>query len=141
MGRTNPTYRDAVSSLESKWGPMRRALRREYQADFDRLFERARGFADAAGHANATDPERALVLSVLLAHEVELRQVRGRLEETETKLEDAEERLAETEMRLEKTEARLERVETRFERTEEKLMETEPRLETTETEFEEEGSP
>lgn len=129
MGRTNPTYRDAVAGLESEWGPMRRALRREYQGDFDRLFERARGFADAAGHANATDPERALLLSVLLAHEVELRQVSSRLEETETKLEDAEDRLAETETRLEKTVARLERVETRPERTETSLEETETSLE------------
>ncbi|AHF98657.1 hypothetical protein HALLA_07130 [Halostagnicola larsenii XH-48] len=120
MGRTNPTYRDAAASLESEWRPMRRALRREYQDDFDRLFERARGFADAAGHANATDPERALLLSVLLAHEVELRQVRGRLEEAERRLEDAE--------------GRLERVETGLERTE-------TSLETTETEFEGEESP
>lgn len=127
MGRTNPTYRDAISSLESEWGAMRRALRREYQADFDRLFERARGFADAAGHANATDPERALVLSVLLAHEVELREVRGRLETAETELEGAEGRLAEMEVRLEKTEARLERVETRLERTETGFEETETR--------------
>ena len=94
MGRTNPTYRDAIASLESDWGPMRRALRREYQGDFDRLFDRARNFADAAGHANAPDPERALLLSLLLAHEVEHRRGRDRFAETET-------RLAETETRLE----------------------------------------
>ncbi len=98
MGRTNPTYRDALASLESDWGPMRRALRREYQGDFDRLFDRARNFADAAGHANATDPERALLLSLLLAHEVEHRRMRGRLEE-------AEDRLGKTETRLEALEA------------------------------------
>lgn len=76
MGRTNPTYRDAVRSLEKEWAPMRRALRAEYQDDFDRLFDRARGFADAAGYANPPDPERALLMSLLLAHEVELRQLR-----------------------------------------------------------------
>ncbi len=76
MGRTNPTYRDALRRLESEWEPMRRALRREYQDDFDRLFDRAREFADAAGYANPPDPERALVLSLLLAHEVELRRLR-----------------------------------------------------------------
>lgn len=81
MGRTNPTYRNAVRGLEAEWAPMRRALRAEYQQDFDRLFDRARGFADAAGHANPPDPERALLLSLLLAHEVELRQLRARLEE------------------------------------------------------------
>lgn len=81
MGRTNPTYRDAIRSLEREWEPMGRALRRAYRDDFDRLFDRARGFADAAGHANPPDPERALVLSVLLAHEVELRELREEVRE------------------------------------------------------------
>ncbi|SER73552.1 hypothetical protein [Natrinema salaciae] len=76
MGRTNPTYRDALRRLESEWEPMRRALRRAHQDDFDRLFDRARSFADAAGYANQPDPERALLLSLLLAHEVELRRLR-----------------------------------------------------------------
>ncbi|WP_235019632.1 hypothetical protein [Natrialba sp. INN-245] len=76
MGRTNPTYRNAIRAIESEWKPMRRALRREHQSDFDRLFDRARGFADAAGYANPPGPERALVLSLLLAHEAELRRLR-----------------------------------------------------------------
>ncbi|WP_276252512.1 hypothetical protein [Halomontanus rarus] len=80
MGRTNPTYRDALRRLEEEWEPMRRGLRREYQDDFDRLFARARGFADAASYANPPDPERALVFSVLLAQEVELRELREKLE-------------------------------------------------------------
>jgi len=83
MGRTNPTYRDALRALESEWEPMRRALRREYQADFDHLFDRGRSFADAAGYANPRDPERALLLSLALAHEVELRRLRDRLESLE----------------------------------------------------------
>ncbi len=81
MGRTNPTYRDAIRQLEADWGPMRRALRREYQDDFDRLFDRARSFADAAGYVNPPVPERAVVLSVLLAHEVELRRLRAELDD------------------------------------------------------------
>ncbi|WP_226005507.1 hypothetical protein [Natrinema salinisoli] len=84
MGRTNPTYRDALRRIESDWEPMRRALRREYQSDFDRLFDRAREFADAAGYANPPEPERALLLSLLLAHEVELRRLRAELEARET---------------------------------------------------------
>ncbi|AGB15319.1 hypothetical protein Halru_0692 [Halovivax ruber XH-70] len=83
MGRTNPTYRDALAQLEAEWKPMRRALRREYQHDFDRLFDRARGYADAAGYANPPDPERALVLSLLLAHEAEIRRLNDRLDELE----------------------------------------------------------
>ncbi|APX95226.1 hypothetical protein [Natronorubrum daqingense] len=90
MGRTNPTYRDSLRALESEWSPMRRALRREYQADFDRLFDRGRTFADAAGYANPMDPERAFVLSLLLAHEVEIRRLRGELEEVEGRVSDSE---------------------------------------------------
>lgn len=76
MGRTNPTYRDWLRSFEQDWQPFRRALRRQYQDDFDRLFEHADGFADAAGFANARDPELALLLSMLLAHERELQALR-----------------------------------------------------------------
>ncbi|MFC6716786.1 hypothetical protein ACFQGT_16970 [Natrialbaceae archaeon GCM10025810] len=83
MGRTNPTYRNAIRRLEREWHPMGEALRREYRDDFDRLFDRAREFADAAGYANPPDPERAFLLSLLLAHEVELRRLESRLEHLE----------------------------------------------------------
>jgi len=79
MGRTNPTYRDSLRRLEDDWRPFRRGLRRRYQDDFDRLFERARDHADAAGYANGTDPEFAFLLSVLLAQEHELRTLRERV--------------------------------------------------------------
>lgn len=84
MGRTNPTYRDAIRGLESEWEPMGRALRRPHRPAFDRLFDRARAFADAAGHANPRDPGRALVLSIALAHEVELQRLRDRVAELES---------------------------------------------------------
>jgi len=83
MGRTNPTYRDAIRRLQQDCRPFRRALRQQYQADFDRLFDRARTHADAAGYYNGTDPQFAFVLSVLLAHEVELRELRDRIEDDE----------------------------------------------------------
>ncbi|WP_459193860.1 hypothetical protein [Halosimplex sp. J119] len=84
MGRTNPTYRDFLGRLEDDWRPFRRGLRRRYQDDFDRLFERARNHADAAGYANGADPEFAFLLSVLLAQEHELRQLRERVDEDES---------------------------------------------------------
>lgn len=76
MGRTNPTYRDYVQEVETDWNSFRRGLRREYKDDFDRLFDRARTHADAAGYHNSTDPNMALLLSILLAHEHELRELR-----------------------------------------------------------------
>jgi hypothetical protein len=81
MGRTNPTYRDRLQRLEDDWQPFRRGLRRQYKADFDRLFEKAAAHADAAGYANGADPEFAFVLSVLLAQEAELQELRERVEE------------------------------------------------------------
>jgi hypothetical protein len=80
VGRTNPTYRDWLDRTEREWQPFRRALRRRDQADFDRLFERARGHADAAGYLNSPTPEFALFLSVLLAHERELRRLGAQLD-------------------------------------------------------------
>lgn len=80
MGRTNPTYRDFLQRYEEQWQPYRRALRRQYQADFDALFEGAHQFADAAGYVNAEDPQIAALVSMLLAQQVELRELREQLE-------------------------------------------------------------
>jgi hypothetical protein len=80
MGRTNATYRNHLDDYEQRCQKFRRALRRERKQDFDRLFERARDHAHAAGHLNATDPERAAILSMLVAQEAELRELREQLE-------------------------------------------------------------
>lgn len=77
MGRTTPTYRQFLESFEADWQPYRRGLRARYQADFDGLFAKANYFADAAGYQNAADPDVAVLLSVLLAQEVELRRLRA----------------------------------------------------------------
>lgn len=81
MGRTNPTYRDAVERLENDWQPFRRALRRKYTADFDRLFDHARMYADAGGYLNRRDPLQVVLVSILLAHEHQLQQLRAQIEE------------------------------------------------------------
>lgn len=82
MGRTNPTYRDYLQRFEDQCQPLRRGLRHEYKADFDRLFERAQTHADAAGYLNSTDPELAILLSILLAQEHDIRQLQAELEES-----------------------------------------------------------
>lgn len=79
MGRTNPTYRNFLEAYESDWAPFRRALRRQYREDFDRLFERAAEHAAAAGVQNPPDPTESLLLSLLVAHEAELRRLRERI--------------------------------------------------------------
>jgi len=81
MGRTNPTYREYLQRFEERCQPMRRGLRRQYKADFDRLFDRAQHHAAGAGYLNSTDPELAILLSMLLAQEHDIRQLRAQLED------------------------------------------------------------
>lgn len=86
MGRTNPTFRDAFRRFDEDWAPFRRALRRQYREDFEDLLAGAEAFADAAGYQNATDPERAIFLSMLLAHQGDLRDLEDRLSALEERL-------------------------------------------------------
>ncbi|MFB6162494.1 MAG: hypothetical protein ABEJ86_03515 [Halococcoides sp.] len=100
MGRTTPTYRDTLDSREEAWQSFRRALRRPYRPAFDRLFEHARQFADAAGYCNATDPDVALLLSIALAHEHAQSERDDRIDALESQVEALESRLARLEARL-----------------------------------------
>lgn len=87
MGRTNPTYRNVVERQEERWQPFRRALRRRHEADFDRLFEYAARHASAAGYLNRTDPEVAMLFSMLLAVETERRGLEEQVAELEERVE------------------------------------------------------
>lgn len=84
MGRTNPTYRYWLEQFEQEWQPYRRALRHRYHADFDRLFEKANRHADAAGYTNRANPIEAAFMSILLAQETEIRDLRTRIDRLET---------------------------------------------------------
>jgi hypothetical protein len=88
MGRTNPTYRDALRAIEERWADFRRALRRRDQSRFDRLFEYARKHANASGLLNHQNPLLPALFSIDL--------------EQQTRLDDHEERLEELELALQK---------------------------------------
>ena len=81
MGRTNPTYRDFLGRFEGRCQPFRRALRREAKPAYDRVFEHAQQHADAAGYLNSTDPEMAVLISVLVAQQREIQELRSEVEE------------------------------------------------------------
>lgn len=81
MGRTNPTYRDFLQQFEDRCSPFRRALRRQYKPAFDEVFEHAENHADAAGYLNSTNPELAVLLSVLVAQQHELWELRDEVRE------------------------------------------------------------
>ena len=90
MGRTNPTYRDALRAIEERWAEFRRALRRRDQPRFDRLFEYAREHADASGLLNHQNPLLPALFSIDLEQEARLDDHEQRLEEIEQALEHEE---------------------------------------------------
>jgi hypothetical protein len=87
MGRTNPTYRDALRAIEERWQDFRRALRRRDQPRFDQLFAYARKHADASGLLNHQSPLLPALLSIDLEQESRLDEHEERLEELEVAIE------------------------------------------------------
>ncbi len=88
MGRTNPTYRDALRAIEERWSTFRRALRRRDQPRFDRLFEYAREHADASGLLNHQNPLLPALFSIDLEQEARLDEHEERIETQEARLDE-----------------------------------------------------
>jgi hypothetical protein len=86
MGRTNPTYRDALSAMESRWEDYRRALRRADQQVFDWLFEAARVHADASGLQNHQFVEIPALISIVLEQQKRIDDLEDRLDHMEDDL-------------------------------------------------------
>lgn len=80
MGRTSPTYRDALRATEGRWQSYRRTLRRRDRPHFDRLFEHGRAHADAAGVLNHADPMVPLLVAALLEQERRLADLEAAVE-------------------------------------------------------------
>jgi hypothetical protein len=72
MGRTVPTFRQLVDDAIARWAKFRRALRREDQEYFDRLFRRVRSYTQAATYQASDNPMEAILLSMALDHEKRL---------------------------------------------------------------------
>ena len=86
MGRTNPTYRDALRAISERWGDFRRALRNRDQPRFDQLFTYAREHADASGLLNHENPLLPALFSIDLEQEARLDEHEQRLDEIEASL-------------------------------------------------------
>jgi len=80
MGRTSPTFRDVLRSLEDSWQDYRRALRRPDRARFARLWEDARQYADAGGHLDHQNPMVVVLFSMLLAQQRRIEDLEAELE-------------------------------------------------------------
>jgi hypothetical protein len=72
MGRTVPTFRQLIDDAITRWSKFRRALRREDQEYFDRLFRHVRSYTQAATYQASDNPMEAILLSVALDQEKRL---------------------------------------------------------------------
>jgi hypothetical protein len=72
MGRTVPTFRQLIDDAITRWAKFRRALRREDQEYFDRLFRRVRTYTQAATYQASDNPMEAILLSIALDQEKRL---------------------------------------------------------------------
>ncbi len=66
MGRTVPTFRQLIEETAQRWTKFRRALRREDQQHFDRLFLCIRCYVQAATYQCNDNPMEAILLSITL---------------------------------------------------------------------------
>lgn len=83
MGRTVIPYTQIVEAERSRWQKFRRALRREDQEHFDRLFELARLHTQAGVYASQPWPLEAILMSMLLEHQKALAALAERLRRLE----------------------------------------------------------
>src|ERR1700738_328537 len=72
MGRTVPTFVQLIQEAAERWKKFRRALRREAQPHFDRLFVRVRCYTQAATYQAHDNPMEAILLSIALDQEKRL---------------------------------------------------------------------
>jgi hypothetical protein len=72
MGRTVPTFRQLIDDAIARWSKFRRALRREDQEYFDRLFRRVRIYTQAATYQASDNPMEAILLTIAIDQEKRL---------------------------------------------------------------------
>lgn len=89
MGRTVPSYRQALEAEIARWEGFRKALRgRELEA-FDEMMNVCRIYASAAGMATRPILAEAMFMSILLGQQMKLIEIRESLERLEKQLRKA----------------------------------------------------
>jgi hypothetical protein len=75
VGRTVLPYSQVWEEERERWRKFRRALRKEDQAYFDRLFESARLHLQAGVYAANPWPLESMLMAMLLEHEKAIRRL------------------------------------------------------------------
>src|SRR3712207_1651799 len=80
MGRTLPPFSQLIERERRAWTPFRRALRKDDQAAFDRLFDCAKLHVQAGVYLSRPWPFEVIAMAVLLEHHKRLEQLLAQLE-------------------------------------------------------------
>ena len=86
MGRTVPSYRQALETEIIRWEAFRRALRGKDVEAFDRMMNTCRMHASAAGMATRPILSEAMFMSILIGQQKELMEIKESLERLERQL-------------------------------------------------------
>ena len=81
MGRTVLPFSQVLEREYEDWKKFRRALRKEDQEAFDRLFDRAKLHVQAAAYASHPWPLESILLAVCLEHEKLIAEIQSRLQD------------------------------------------------------------
>jgi hypothetical protein len=80
MGRTLPPFSQLIEYERRAWAPFRRALRKDDQAAFDRLFDCAKLHVQAGVYLSRPWPFEVIAMAMLLEHHKQLEHLLTRLE-------------------------------------------------------------
>lgn len=86
MGRTVPSYRQALEAEIKRWEGFRKALRGKDVEAFDEMMMACRIHASAAGMATRPILAEAMLMSILLNQQKDLMEIRESVERLEKRL-------------------------------------------------------
>ena len=90
MGRTVAPYSHVLEREREWWKPFRRALSKENQQVFDRLFDRAKFHTHAGVYMARSWPMETILLSILLEYGKMIEEILRKLKEKTSEGEDQE---------------------------------------------------
>ena len=86
MGRTVPSYRQALEHEIERWKGFRKGLRGKDAEAFDRMMNACRLFASAGSMATRPVLFEAMLMSILLHQEKAITEIREKLDKLEKQL-------------------------------------------------------
>ena len=86
MGRTVPSYRQALESEIERWKGFRKGLRNKDAEAFDRMMNACRMFASAGSMATRPVLLEAMFMSILLHQEKAITEIKEKLDKLEKQL-------------------------------------------------------